>query len=107
MLSRARELLETLEGDSSYLASLPGRLAEALAFLDERGARARCRPALAPTVRAALAGRGVVVEEVTGMAAGFVLVAGDGAVEVDDTLARRLERLRLRLQVELLAEIDR
>jgi vacuolar-type H+-ATPase subunit E/Vma4 len=106
VMTRAGELLETMERDEAYVSSLPGRLVEALAFVDPRGARVRCRPSLAAAVRLAVAARDVTVEEVAGMAVGFTVVAGDGSVEVSDTLPARLERLRPRLLIELLAEAD-
>jgi hypothetical protein len=94
--------------DGTYLAALPERLNGALGFLGGRTARVRCRPALAAAVRSALAGRGgVTVEELPTSPPGFSVVANDGSVEVDDTLPARLDRLRRRLLIELLPEVDR
>ncbi len=108
VLSRAGALLDEMGLDEAYLSTLPRRVDEALRFVDEHGARVRCRPTLAPAVRAAVAHHDVVtVEEVSAMPVGFSVVARDGSVEVDDTLAARLERLRPRLMIELLAEADR
>jgi len=106
VLSRAEELLERMDRDDAYLSTMPDRLDEAFCFVDERGARVRCRAGLAPAVRAAIAGRGdVTVEEVPAMPVGFRVIARDGSVEVDDTLRTRLEQLRPRLLMELLAEV--
>ena len=108
VMGRTAALLDGMERDDEYLSTLPARLTEALRFVDERAARVRCRPALAAAVRAAIAGRGdLTVEEVPMMAVGFSVVARDGSVEVEDTLSARLEQLRPRLLIDLLAEADR
>jgi vacuolar-type H+-ATPase subunit E/Vma4 len=107
-LSRAAAWLDAIDRDEAYLAALPERLEEALRFVGERAARVRCRPPLGPRLRDAVAGRPeVTVEEVPAMAAGFSVVTRDGSMEVDDTLPARLARLRPRLLIELLAEVDR
>jgi vacuolar-type H+-ATPase subunit E/Vma4 len=108
VMVRAETLLSEMDLDGTYLAALPQQLADALGFLEGVTARVRCRPALAAAVRSALAGReGVTVEEVPASPAGFSVVASDGSVEVDDTLPTRLARLRRRLLIEILAEVER
>jgi len=108
VMARAGASLDAMESDDAYRAALPERLLDALRFVEGRGARVRCRPALAAAVRSAVAGHGdVTVEEVPSMTAGFCVVARDGSVEVDDTLPARLERLRPRVLVQLLTEIER
>jgi len=108
VLIRAAQLLEVLPLTESALSALSGRLSEALPYLDGRAARVLCRPAFAPALRKITsARRDVTLEEVTSMPPGFSVVADDGSVEVDDTLASRLRRMRPRLLVELLARVDR
>jgi len=108
VMVRAGTLLPELESDEAYLSTIPERLAEALRFVEGRAARVRCRPALAPALRGGLEGRAdVTIEELATMPPGFSVVATDGSVEVDDTLPARLERLRPRLLIELLAEVRR
>ncbi|MGO8995568.1 MAG: V-type ATP synthase subunit E family protein [Polyangiaceae bacterium] len=107
VLTRACALLDEMDLDPAYLSGLPERLEEALRFVQGHAARVRCRPLLAPAIRGALAGRSDVnVEEVPAMSAGFSVVSQDGSVEVDDTLPARLQRLRPRLLIELLPEVD-
>ena len=108
VMVRAGTLLLELESNEAYLSTIPERLAEALRFVEGRAARVRCRPTLAPALRGGLEGRAdVTIEELATMPPGFSVVATDGSVEVDDTLPARLERLRPRLLIELLAEVQR
>jgi vacuolar-type H+-ATPase subunit E/Vma4 len=110
VMDRASALLlgDDIDRGEALTWALPARVAEALRFVEGRAARVRCRPALAPSIRSATAGRaGVAVEEVPSMAPGFSVVAEDGSLEVDDTLPSRLRRLRPRLLIELLAEVER
>jgi vacuolar-type H+-ATPase subunit E/Vma4 len=108
VLIRAAQLLEVLPLTEGALSALSTRLSEALPYLDGRAARVRCRPAFAQALREITsARRDVTLEEVVSMPAGFSVVADDGSVEVDDTLASRLQRMRPRLLVELLAAVDR
>lgn len=108
VLIRAAQLLEVLPLTESALSALSARLSEALPYMDGRAARVRCRPALASTLRKVISTHGdVTLEEVASMSAGVSVVADDGSVEVDDTLASRLQRMRPRLLVELLAGVDR
>jgi vacuolar-type H+-ATPase subunit E/Vma4 len=108
VMARAAVLLDGLDRDDAFLSALPARVTEALRFVEGHAARIRCRPALAPSLRGATAGReALTVEEAPSMAAGFSVITDDGAVEVDDTLPSRLQRLRPRLLIELLAEVDR
>jgi len=101
-------LLEEATQSETYASALPERVTEALRFVEGRAVRVRCLPSLAPAMRRAIAGRDdVTLEEVPGMPAGFSILAHDGSVGVDETLAARLERLRARLFIELLAEVDR
>jgi vacuolar-type H+-ATPase subunit E/Vma4 len=76
---------------------------EAAGFFPDAGLVARCPAALAPAVRAALAGSSARVEIDESVAAGVVLEAGDGSMRVDNTLVQRVRRLRPALSIELLA----
>jgi vacuolar-type H+-ATPase subunit E/Vma4 len=108
VMKRAGALLEEATQSETYASALPERVTEALRFVEGRAVRVRCLPSLAPAMRRAIAGRDdVTLEEVPGMPAGFSILAHDGSVGVDETLAARLERLRARLFIELLAEVDR
>ena len=111
IMDRAAALLDEMDHDDAVVRALPERLSSALRFVEGRAARILCRPVLSPAVRAACAtlvaaGReAVTVEEVASTAAGFSVIAADGSVEVDDTLPSRLERMRPRLSIVLLAEV--
>jgi vacuolar-type H+-ATPase subunit E/Vma4 len=108
VLTRTAQLLELLPADESHLSELSKRLLDALPFVEGRAARVRCRPALASAMREVASTRAdVTVEEVASMPAGFTVVANDGSVEVDDTLASRLRRMRPHLLIELQAAVDR
>jgi vacuolar-type H+-ATPase subunit E/Vma4 len=110
VMDRASALLlrEDLDRDESLLRALPARVADALRFVEGRAAGIRCRPAVAPAIRSATAGQaGITVEEDPSMAPGFSVAAEDGSLEVDDTLPARLQRLRPRLLIELLAEVEK
>ena len=96
VMARVGELIPDVESDRAYLAAMPERIEDALRYVPQAGgAVIRCRPALAPVVRSAIAGReGLRCEEVPDMSVGFTIAAHDGSVDVDVTLSGRLTRLR-------------
>jgi vacuolar-type H+-ATPase subunit E/Vma4 len=103
-LDRVREAAAaTLDGahdDAVLRAVLPVR--NALAYLPDGPAVARCHPDVAPLVREAVRERrGVEVREEEGAPPGVVLEDAQGKVRVEETLAVRLTRLwpTLRMRV--------
>ena len=76
-----------------YRASLPQRVAAALACFDDREpAVIHCAASLVAPLQAIVAARtGVTVVADAQAGSGFRAVAGDGTIEVDDTLEARLD----------------
>lgn len=111
VMQRAGELLDRIDRDSdpASLAALPAQIAAALRYVSGVDAVVRCRPSLAPLVRAAVAGHDarLAVEEAADMPVGVAIRAQDGSVEVDDTLPARLARMRRRLAVDVAARVVR
>jgi len=105
VFTAAREELPAAAAGRAYLAALPAALTDALAAVGNEPAVIRCPKALAREVeRLRPADRtSVVVDAAAG--SGFRLATVDGAVEVDDTLEARLERLRPILARRILAQL--
>ncbi len=106
LFTAARVELPAAAAGPAYRATLPAALSGALAAVGNEPAVIRCPEALArdlerlrPDDRAS-----VVVDPATG--SGFRLATADGAVEVDDTLEARLERLRPILARRVLAQLE-
>jgi vacuolar-type H+-ATPase subunit E/Vma4 len=101
-----RALFPAAISDPAYRTALPEHLAEALQAVGEGPAAVRCPEALVPVVRAAVAGRkDLAVQADPAAPPGVTVVTADGVIEVDDTLDGRLERLRPRLALEVLARL--
>jgi vacuolar-type H+-ATPase subunit E/Vma4 len=67
----------------------------------------RCPLALVPAVRSAVKRmKHVTVEGDAAAPPGIRVITSDGAIEVDNTLEGRLERLRVRLALEVLAALE-
>lgn len=105
-LDRVREAAAaTLDGahdDAVLRAVLPALVRNALAYLPDGPAVARCHPSVAPLVREAVRERrGVEVREEEAAPPGVVLEDAQGRVRVEETLAVRLTRLwpSLRMRV--------
>jgi vacuolar-type H+-ATPase subunit E/Vma4 len=107
VFTAARSALPAAAASAGYRAGLPAALAGALAALGDVEAVIRCpeslardlerlRPPATPPVR-------VVVDPAAG--SGLRVASGDGAVEVDDTLETRLDRLRPDLARQVLAQL--
>ena len=103
----ARSELPAAAAGAGYRAGLPAALAGALAAVGGEEVVIHCpealvqdlerlRPATTPRAR-------VVVDPETG--SGFRVASADGAVEVDDTLESRLDRLRPELARRVLAQL--
>ncbi|MBI4519275.1 MAG: hypothetical protein HY701_00440 [Gemmatimonadetes bacterium] len=104
-LAHAR--LEGAAQCESYGRTLAERVREAATYLPASTGTVRCLPAVAPALRTLLAERpGLRLEEDASLGPGFVLAAGDGAIEVDGTLRTLLERLRAQLSIEVVRWIE-
>ncbi|MBI2963238.1 MAG: hypothetical protein HYY35_05735 [Deltaproteobacteria bacterium] len=104
VFAAARERLADAVRSEAYDAVLGSHLAEALSYLGGAAAVVRCPAALASRVRELVAGREhLSVDSRDGAEPGIAVVAAEGAVVVDNTLTGRLERLRGRLAIEVLA----
>jgi vacuolar-type H+-ATPase subunit E/Vma4 len=91
----------------SYHASLPTRVAAALACFDEREAAVlHCPASLVAVLQSIVAGRATVtVQEGLAGGSGFRLATTDGTIEVDDTLESRLETTRPSLARKALRQL--
>jgi vacuolar-type H+-ATPase subunit E/Vma4 len=106
IFAAVRAALPAAAGTTASRATLGADVAQALAFVGARPVVAHCPPALASELaRLAKANGRLTVSPDPTIAAGFRLVTTDGALEVDDTLEGRLERLRPRLALAALAEL--
>lgn len=106
VFAAAHALFAGAVAGEAYGAALPAHLTEALRSVGDEPAVIRCPAALAPRVRAAVAGREqVTVDADPAARPGIVVVTRDGAIVVDNTLEGRLERLRLRLAIAVLARL--
>jgi len=107
VFATARAALPQALAHQVYRATLPERLAAALACVAESGeATLRVPAALAADVRSAVPGNGpvtVLVDHAAG--SGFRLATADGALEVDDTLETRLDAQRPRLARDVLRQL--
>jgi vacuolar-type H+-ATPase subunit E/Vma4 len=108
VFAAVRGALPAAAAGPGYRARLPAALAGALAAIGGGQAVIRCPAALAPELERlrppATPAVPVVVDPAAG--SGFRLASADGAVEVDDTLESRLERLRPALARQVLAELQ-
>ncbi len=104
VVARARQLLPEAAA-ARPPGALAADLAEALGCLDGRPVVVHCPPLLAAPIRDLVAGAAVRVEpDAAGSALTFA--AEDGSVEVDASLATRLEQLRPRLAIELFRDLE-
>jgi len=107
VFAAAREMLPATLTGEEYRTALPAHVAEAVAAIGDAPAVIRCRPVIADGVNRALEGRkNLVVETDAAAPPGIVVATTDGAIEVDNSLAGRLERLRPRLALEVLARAN-
>jgi vacuolar-type H+-ATPase subunit E/Vma4 len=107
LLDRAAGLVPQERNSARMRQALPQLLEEALSYLSTLRPLVRCHPEVLPLLEAQLTGRDDVklLPDET-MGPGLVAAAADGTVEVDNTLLGRLQRLRPKLAVELLKEVD-
>jgi len=102
-----RARLPELVDDPAYRAVLSRDVRAALAYLGDEPVTLRCTPALADAVRALVADDARVrVEPGAAVGTGVRAVSADGAVEVDNTLEGRLDRLRARVSFAALHRLE-
>lgn len=107
VLAAARARLPAALASPAYRAALPQHVAQGLRAIGDEPAVIRCPELLAPAVQAAVATRpDVTVRADAASAAGVTITTTDGAIEADNTLDGRLERLRSRLALEVLARFE-
>ena len=94
-------------GSPAFLAALPARFAQARACVGETPGVVRSAPALVRALRKLAAGtEDLKVVADKAVATGFVLSAGDGSLDVDETLTARLARRRPQLAVDIAHALD-
>jgi vacuolar-type H+-ATPase subunit E/Vma4 len=111
LLARVFERARTLLGDAcdmpSYRNALLKDVNEALEFVGDQEAVVRCSEGLSDLIATGLIGRGGArIEPLETHGHGFLVVGGDGQVEVDGTLENRLERLSPGLAIEILTRVE-
>jgi vacuolar-type H+-ATPase subunit E/Vma4 len=108
VFAAARGELPAAAAGPAYRASLPAALRSALAAVGSEQAVIRCPETLAPELERARprGAKAVAVKVDPASGSGFRVVSEDGAVEVDDTLEGRLDRLRFPLARQVLAQLE-
>ena len=108
VFTAARAGLPAAAAGPAYRASLPAALSGALAAVGTDQAVVRCPATLAPDVERARprGSTSVAVEVDPASGSGFRVASTDGAVEIDDTLESRLDRLRSILARRVLAQLE-
>ena len=108
VFAAARAELPAAAAGPAYRASLPAALRGALSAVGGDHAVIRCPEILAPELERARphGSRAVPVEVDPAGGSGFRVASADGAVEVDDTLESRLDRLRFVLARRVLAQLE-
>jgi len=103
----ARDRLPAAADSQAFRAALPARLAAARACLGDSPAAVRCAPALLPALRElSRETEGLALQPDPAIATGFVVASCDGALEVDETLERRLRRRRPALAIAVLRALE-
>lgn len=106
VLAAARGMLPDALASDAYLAALPEHVIQGLRAIGDGPAVIRCPEVLVPAVRAVVAARKeVVVRGDPASSPGVVIATADGAIEADNTLDGRIERLGPRLALEVLARL--
>lgn len=107
VFTRARTLLTTLEPEMAFQATVRYEIDAALLYLGASAAVVCCSPAWSPLLTRALRGRaGIRLEVSNDLGAGMIVRALDGRVEIDATLARRLDQLWPRLAIDLVRGLE-
>ncbi|HYL56630.1 MAG TPA: V-type ATP synthase subunit E [Gemmatimonadales bacterium] len=106
VFAAAHVLFAEAVNGAAYRAVLPHHIAEALEAAGDEPALIRCPEALVPVVQPIVASQArVTVRGDPGVPPGLVVTTTDGAIEVDQTLDGRLERLRARLALAVMARL--
>lgn len=104
---QVRAVLPQLVRSPAYRRYLATELPRLNAFAGDRAVTVRCTPALSTTLRRLIKPNGHVrIRGDARIVAGLVVATADGALEVDGSLERRLERLRPRLALAALAALS-
>ena len=107
ILTRARALLVATVPQAAMQAGIRRDLEAALAYAGGNDAVVHCPKAWTPLLKPALAGRsGVKLEAGEEVAAGVIVRAADGSMEIDATLENRLARLWPGIAIELLRGME-
>jgi vacuolar-type H+-ATPase subunit E/Vma4 len=107
VFAAARDHLARAVDDDQFRAQLPGYLSDARAFIGDGPCSVRCRPELAALIRSHLGPDDRwTIQEDPAAGTGVRLIAGDGSVEIDNTLEARLARLRPRLSLEIMRAFE-
>lgn len=102
----AHALFPDAVNGACYRAALPRHVVEALEAAGHEPVVVRCRDALVPVVQPIVASQArVTVRGDPGVPPGMVVTTTDGTMEVDQTLDGRLDRLRTRLALEVMARL--
>jgi vacuolar-type H+-ATPase subunit E/Vma4 len=103
----ARALFPATIAGAAYRGVLPDHVAEALRALGNEAATIRCPQGMVSAVRAAIERKKhLTVTSDPAAPLGITAATADGVIEVDNTLDGRLDRLRQRLAIEVLARLD-
>jgi len=106
VLTAARARLPAAIASTAYRAVLPQHVAQGLRAIGDEPALIRCPVLLVPAVQAAVETRqNVSVRGEAGGGAGVIIATSDGAIEADNTLDARLDRLRPHLALEVLGRL--
>ncbi len=104
VFANARERLPETLSEDRYRTVLPTHLDDALAYVGDGACTVRCPPVIAEIVRGLASSRpSVAVVEDAAALTGPVVESTDGSVTVDNTLEARLERLRPRIALDIVA----
>lgn len=107
VFAAAHALLPEAVNGPSYRAAVSRHVVDAVEATGDEPVVIRCPEALVPVVRTIVASSTrVTVQGEPAAPPGIVVTTTDGVIEVDQTLGGRLERLRARLALEVLARLD-
>jgi vacuolar-type H+-ATPase subunit E/Vma4 len=107
VFTAAAARLPGLLEERAYRDALPDELRTALTYVGDDPATIACSPQLAGAIEALVAGRaGTTIRPDDEVGSGFKVLSADAYVTVDVTLDARLERLRPRLSLEVLRELE-
>ncbi|MFI5310995.1 MAG: V-type ATP synthase subunit E family protein [Gemmatimonadales bacterium] len=109
IFTAAAALLQTLAADPRLGAALGKVIADALTYLPDGPATVRAPAPVVAAVRGILTASGrdaVAVRVDDSVALGAIVESTDGAVAIDVTFARQLERARKRLSIAIMRKLE-